>query len=324
MNETNSYQGGSNGIVATTYPKILMQGAKPTVVQNDNATSEERTQSSSITNEYVLNVAFYTFVGFLLSEAVFAVIAGSESMLEDAEAMSVDALTYLFNLWAEKIKNRPYTEAELQLPIPVRDYRREMTRLYVELIPPFLSVSTLVVVTIFATRDALEEFLHSGEVVQDENGVATPDVNVNIMLWFSGANLLLDLVNVTCFARANQAFGLSIPSPRRQQSTTNGSGREMQSLLEQGSLLNNNINDTEEICMYHNEHSRLSRRQGPVDSDSFVNLNMCSAWTVRFLFVCFGRFHRACTTKFSATLFEQCSYLCLITSATACLRRHVT
>jgi hypothetical protein len=318
MKETNCYQGCSNGVVTTTYPAKVMEGAKPAVVKNDIASSARTPTTSSYTNEYVLNVAFYTFVGFLLSEAVFAVIAGSESMLEDAEAMSVDALTYLFNLWAEQIKHRPYTEAELQLPIPVRDYRREMTRLYVELIPPLLSVSTLVVVTIFATRDALEEFLHSDDV-EDENGVATPDVNVNIMLWFSGANLLLDLVNVTCFARANQAFGLSIPSPRRQ--STNGSG-EMQSLLEQGSLIH--IRDNEELCSYHDEHSRLSLRTEPFDSDSFVNLNMCSAWTVSFLWCVVLASMARGTTGFYGSLLVHCANTCLIPSRTACLRRHLT
>ena len=35
-------------------------------------------------------------------QAVFAIIANSESMLADSEAMSVDALTYLFNLCAGK------------------------------------------------------------------------------------------------------------------------------------------------------------------------------------------------------------------------------
>lgn len=35
-------------------------------------------------------------------QAIFAIIANSESMLADSEAMSVDALTYLFNLCAGK------------------------------------------------------------------------------------------------------------------------------------------------------------------------------------------------------------------------------
>jgi hypothetical protein len=38
-------------------------------------------------------------------QTVFALIANSsEAMLADSEAMSVDAFTYLFNLWAERIE----------------------------------------------------------------------------------------------------------------------------------------------------------------------------------------------------------------------------
>ena len=54
-------------------------------------------------NEYVLNVAFFSFVSFLILQAVFAIIAHSQSMLADCEAMGVDALTYLFNLLAERL-----------------------------------------------------------------------------------------------------------------------------------------------------------------------------------------------------------------------------
>jgi Co/Zn/Cd efflux system component len=63
--------------------------------------------TSKPTNEYVLNVAFTPFVGFEC-QAVFALIANSEAMLADSEVMSVDAFTYLFNLWAERIKKEPH------------------------------------------------------------------------------------------------------------------------------------------------------------------------------------------------------------------------
>jgi Co/Zn/Cd efflux system component len=77
--------------------------------QQDTAPPENGRSSSKPTNEYVLNVAFYSFVGFMSVQAVFALIANSEAMLADSEAMSVDAFTYLFNLWAERIKKEPQT-----------------------------------------------------------------------------------------------------------------------------------------------------------------------------------------------------------------------
>jgi hypothetical protein len=51
-------------------------------------------------------------------------------MLADSEAMSVDALTYLFNMFAEGIKNRPLSPYELSLPSHICKRRRTMKPLY--------------------------------------------------------------------------------------------------------------------------------------------------------------------------------------------------
>lgn len=72
----------------------------------------EEMNSKKPSAEYVLNFAFYSFVGFIAIQAGFAILANSESMLADCEAMAVDAMTYLFNLCAERIKNKPLTEEE--------------------------------------------------------------------------------------------------------------------------------------------------------------------------------------------------------------------
>eukprot|EP00980_Cylindrotheca_fusiformis_P029100 scaffold22717_cov211-Cylindrotheca_fusiformis.AAC.1 len=209
------------------------------------------------TNEYVLGVAFWTFLLFLLTEAVFAVIAGSQAMLEDAEAMSVDALTYLFNLLAERVKNRPYTEYEKSLAPEVLDYRRERLRLYLELIPPLISVVTLIVVTAFATSDALESLADpesEGEVV-----------NVNLMILFSAGNMVLDIVNVCCFAKANQAFGLStVKREPLSHSARSAQKMEMEGLLtkENGHSIRTPSGDSRDL-----------------EEETGINLNMCSAWT---------------------------------------------
>lgn len=223
--------------------------------------STVQTKTKNVTNEYVLNVAFWTFIGFTLLEAVFGFIAGSQSMLEDAEAMSVDALTYLFNLWAERIKHRPYSDEELKLPVAVREYQRELQRLYLELVPPLLSVMTLILVTGYALRDAFRTLIGSDD---DDDG-EDDDVDVSIMLIFSGMNLLLDVVNVACFARANQAFGLSIIE--RERAASRFSTRDGSGISEMEELLSNSIRESPEANS-DNGH------------DMFINLNMCSAWTV--------------------------------------------
>ena len=215
----------------------------------------EEQRPGEITNEYVLNIAFWTFFGFMLLEAVFALIANSQAMLEDAEAMSVDALTYLFNLCAERIKHRPDNERERQLPSAVREYERELRRLYLEVIPPLISVTTLVIVTAYAVKDALVSLRLPDDVPEE-------DVNVNIMMWFSGANLLLDFVNVTCFARAHQAFGLT--TVKREAAPTRYSirGGETHHLIR-----NDAVGDEVE----HDDSEGLGAGE-----QLLVNLNMCS------------------------------------------------
>jgi hypothetical protein len=57
-------------------------------------------------------------------------------------------------------------------------------------------------VTVFALKSSLATLFHTTEHADEE-------VDVTIMLFFSALNLLLDLVNVSCFAKAHQAFGLN-------------------------------------------------------------------------------------------------------------------
>jgi Co/Zn/Cd efflux system component len=230
-----------------------------TSYQHGNGTeTSEPAQPQETTNEYVLGVAFWTFLLFLIAEAFFAVIAGSQAMLEDAEAMTVDALTYLFNLLAERVKNRPYTDEEKRLPPSVLDYRREKLRLYLELIPPLLSVTTLLIVTALATKDALESLAKPKS--EDDT------VNVNLMIIFSAGNMLLDVVNVACFAKAHQAYGLSTVR-REPLSHSYRSARKM----EMEGLLQKDYADN-----LHSPSEDADESEGPTS----INLNMCSAWTV--------------------------------------------
>jgi len=244
-------------------------------------------------NEYVLNVAFVSFLGFMLVQAVFALIAHSEAMLADSEAMMVDALTYLFNLCAERIKNRPLTDDERQMDPRHVQYRREMLRLYLELIPPALSVATLIAVTVLTLREATNTLKRSHEADASGGGDNEEEDNVSlpIMLIFSGANLLLDFVNVTCFARADMNFGLDVV--RREQFSIKESFRETfgspptvsssrRPTTEATSLLSNRTDLDYELGLSHvASRDRVSSSDlYPDKPHEIVNLNMCSAWTV--------------------------------------------
>ena len=249
-----------------SYQKQDIEASKASTPQNE--TKEE--EDSGVTNEDALNVAFWTFVGFMALEAVFAIIAGSQSMLEDAEAMSVDAITYLFNLYAEKVKNKPYSLEELELPENVRLYRRELKKHYLELIPPLISVTTLIIVTIFAIRDAVDSLLPID--IDAEGAGEEDDVNVNIMLIFSGLNLLLDFVNVFFFAKAGQAIGFSTLADD-DDAKRNGNV-ELEPLVEDGSR-------EFEFSQGGTRPRRtsMSERFEIMHGGLLTNLNMCSAWT---------------------------------------------
>jgi Co/Zn/Cd efflux system component len=246
--------------------------------REDTAPPENGRSSSKPTNEYVLNVAFYSFVGFMSVQAVFALIANSEAMLADSEAMSVDAFTYLFNLWAERIKKEPQSGHDSS--VVLHNYRQELRRLYLELIPPAISVATLIVVTVFTLRDAVKTMQGS------ESGEEDQDVDISIMLFFSGLNLLLDVVNVTCFARADSAFGLNVirhkgvgfsESIRESLRTSSSSNAD-----ENSNLLPLAGSEVELETATTTTSFASSPSGQPND---LVNLNMCSAWTVSQIIV---------------------------------------
>uniref|UniRef100_A0A7S3L4V1 Cation efflux protein transmembrane domain-containing protein n=1 Tax=Amphora coffeiformis TaxID=265554 RepID=A0A7S3L4V1_9STRA len=236
-------------------------------VKNGKAKASERPST-----EYVLNVAFWTFVGFILFQAGFAIIANSESMMADCEAMIVDAMTYLFNLCAERIKNKPFSEKELAMPAETRELKREARRLWLELIPPTISVTCLIVIVIMTLIESIAEF--RGQAAGDED-----DVSVPIMLFFSGANLLLDFVNVACFARSGSTFGAQMIRDEHEELRSSLRGLragETTALIESVKDQRSDSTDDVENAGTRYGTAQSSRRGA---SATVMNLNMCSAWT---------------------------------------------
>ena len=100
-------------------------------------------------------------------------------------------------------KNNTTTAAEASPPRPTRHDRKKV--LQWEIVPPLISVTTLVMVTIFVVRKAVRILildLHRPKAQQ-----TIP--NLQLMLTFSCFNLVLDFVNVMCFARAKHCCGYS-------------------------------------------------------------------------------------------------------------------
>lgn len=187
-------------------------------------------------NERLLITAFVSFMSFTILQTVAAFVAGSEAMMGDSAAMAIDALTYLFNFFAERRKSRfeeyyQRTHSLASLPKdPARRLRlkqrakRKMT-LRMELIPPILSVTTLV----FVTAIVLHGSIHMLQLDAHRDRTEQGDPNVNLMLIFSSLNLVLDIVNVMCFARAKRLCGYEtipkhvVPGEIIQPTNSNGS-----------------------------------------------------------------------------------------------------
>jgi hypothetical protein len=211
-------------------------------------------------------------LGFTLLQFIFALAARSQAMLADCAAMSVDSLTYLVNFYAELIKHREYTEEEKALPLAVLHRRRKLQKLYLELFPPLVSVTTLVTVTIISLKQAIVI------LVDDEKDTGKPP-DVIIMLVFSALNLILDAVNVTCFVRAEQAeFPTAIfhhdPEGQTEENELTGLLKKRSANLENSSQYDTTTADeSSSLDQTDDDDSQASRE---------INLNMCSAWTVSF------------------------------------------
>ena len=234
-------------------------------------------ENKIISNEYALGVAFYSFLGFTIVQAAFATYAQSSAMIADTMAMFVDVGTYLFNLLAERMKNAEiyHISAEQESLQAFSSYqinRRKIRLLYFELIPPLISVSTLLIVTTNTLEAAISTFIVKDDVEEDDQP------HLVIMMSFSSINLLIDFLNVSCFARAKQSYRI----------ITCGRERDEDMLLHKTDVTTNedssasigieNVSNVDDSVLYEDD---LSYEDEIID-DPKNNLNMCSAWTVSF------------------------------------------
>lgn len=90
--------------------------------------------------------------------------------------------------------------------------RRKMV-LQLEIIPPVISVTTLVVVTGVVTTRAVRILRLDVHRSRDEQHLP----NIHLMLAFSIFNLALDVMNVFCFARAKHLMGYAVVSTTEDQ-----------------------------------------------------------------------------------------------------------
>lgn len=258
-------------------------------------------------NKKLLCIAFVSFQTFAIVQLGASIYAGSSAMLGDSVAMMVDALTYLFNMVAERQKEIYASKLQQQykFSFPMTSFsRNKMVLQYrkytcqLELIPPLLSVSTLLLVTVLV----LKESVHTLILDRERDASLQSDPNVDLMVIFSFFNLLLDVVNVGCFASANHAFGYKTDTGTNDEIgvdtgkiATTEAIRGTHQRDHQHHDNNDGDSDSEESTEMGDESfekapldtERTSREVHDYDDDFLrdngddsTNLNMCSAYTV--------------------------------------------
>lgn len=239
--------------------------------ENNNDESQSSRKKKAPSNQQLLGTAFVSFFVFAILQTVAAFLAGSRAMLGDSAAMMVDAITYLFNYVAEN-KKKQYDEnyltktKSLQLPpeniqissslskkqrvqerrILVRDRKKYVLQL--EIIPPLISVTTLIAVTTYVSYQSFELILLDLDRVKSEQDIP----NIHLMLGFSIGNLLLDFVNVLFFARAKHLFGYAT-------NNSASSNHKNYKLLP----VSNEINHDDDIFDHHNEIIMEVQKENP-------------------------------------------------------------
>lgn len=216
--------------------------------------------------------AFVSFMTFSILQMIAAIVAGSEALVGDSAAMMVDALTYLLNWYAERQK-RAYSHI-LQdgcdndmVVLKVRKYHLQL-----ELLPPLVSVTTLVTVIGLVLRNAIRILLLDAK----RDVSLQSDPNVNLMLLCSIFNLLLDILNVFCFAKAKHALGYDTGVHNHEPVQEQLHLKSAQRLLD-----DDETGDRQKSSM-----EPLEIEQDKQEEKEESNLNMCSAYTVRPRFVC--------------------------------------
>jgi hypothetical protein len=130
-----------------------------------------------------------------MAQLVAALAAHSVAMIGDTSAMFVDCLTYLTNFVAERYKHRIIHGDTISKDLLLERNQRKRI-LTCEVVPPLISVTCLMGVTWFVLEDSIRTL---SEGVKPKSAQGTP--NLRLMLIFSGINLLIDVLNVTCFAK---------------------------------------------------------------------------------------------------------------------------
>ena len=134
------------------------------------------------------------------------------------------------------------------------------------------------IVTGFVLRQSIHTLILDSH--RNEKEQSRP--NLVLMMTFSTLNLLLDVINVVCFARAKHLMGYNT----EEKETL---GLQNYNMIDNEGMIEDHVTHGEfddavgGIVAEHNTkifHERIVSEE--IDEDDHVNLNMCSAYTVSF------------------------------------------
>mmetsp|Transcript_19861 Transcript_19861/g.28552 ORF Transcript_19861/g.28552 Transcript_19861/m.28552 type:complete len:308 (+) Transcript_19861:60-983(+) len=129
-----------------------------------------------LSNQFLLRVAAFSFLLFVVAEIIGALASNSLSLLGDAGAMSVDVFTYFCNMYSEHVK-------------ATRGSVDNTTRFVLEVGVPTFSITALLAVTAWITYDAVL-------VLMDPDA---DNVNVYFLYGFASGNALVDIICAVLF-----------------------------------------------------------------------------------------------------------------------------
>lgn len=133
-----------------------------------------------LSNQRLLEISVALFALLLLSEVVGAGISNSLSLAGDAASMSIDILTYLCNMYGERIRsNRPSSSYSCSSSCWVS------SKLLLDVVIPCLSASGLLVVTLWVAFDAVRILRHPPP---------SNTVDTSYLYGFATVNLGVDLI----------------------------------------------------------------------------------------------------------------------------------
>lgn len=171
-----------------------------------------------------------------------------------------------------------------------RDEERALRQafLQLEIITPLFSISALVGITSWILHDAILTFL-SPASPSSPSSASEPETdprsspsgpNLNVMIIFSSINLLLDILNMSCFARAKHLLGYKTTSGTRQH--LDHHHRHHHSHETNAAEITTAVDN---IVVLLEDGVASNAKEDPNDhiandsDDDSANLNMCAAYT---------------------------------------------